>query len=392
MAAINAAIILKALPRQSLLCEPTTPSFLGEWRLHFFICLIVTFYHATCVAAVLPENRADALYHYYKGGGVTVDGPALLVREDIANNISVSASYYADTVSSASIDVVTTASPYKEKRTEYGGGIDFLHRDSLMSLSFTNSKEPDYIADSLNVDYAQDFFGGMTTASLGYSYGNDTLSENNNPTFKDQANRYQYRLGVSQIITSTLRVNLDYEAITDGGYLNSPYRSARFNGAAVPENYPRSRSSHALAFRTIKYFPSHASARFDYRFFRDTWEIAANTAELAYNTYIAVPLLMELRYRYYIQNNASFYSDNIKQSLLPTYRSRDKELSSFTSHAIGAKLSYELKGHPAFVNKLTANISYDFIRFNYDDFTDVRNGQRYNFDANVLQLFLSVWY
>lgn len=67
-------------------------------------------------AGVLPEDRADALYHRYDGGGVTIDGPSLLVRKKFAEKYSVSANYYMDMVSSASIDVVTTASPYTETR------------------------------------------------------------------------------------------------------------------------------------------------------------------------------------------------------------------------------------------------------------------------------------
>ena len=64
-------------------------------------------------AIELPENRAEALYHVYKGGGVTADGPALLVRKSLADKVSLSGSYYVDAVSNASIDVVTTASPFK---------------------------------------------------------------------------------------------------------------------------------------------------------------------------------------------------------------------------------------------------------------------------------------
>ena len=66
-------------------------------------------------AIELPENRAEGLYHLY-GGGVTADGPALLVRKSIADKVSLSGSYYVDAVSNASIDVVTTASPFKETR------------------------------------------------------------------------------------------------------------------------------------------------------------------------------------------------------------------------------------------------------------------------------------
>ena len=66
---------------------------------------------------MLPDDRADVLYHRYDGGGVTIDGPSLLVRKKFAEKYSVSANYYVDMVSSASIDVVTTASPYKEERS-----------------------------------------------------------------------------------------------------------------------------------------------------------------------------------------------------------------------------------------------------------------------------------
>ena len=64
-----------------------------------------------------PKTRAEALFHVYNGGGVTAYGPALLVRKSVADKVSLTGSYYVDAVSNASIDVVTTASPYKETRT-----------------------------------------------------------------------------------------------------------------------------------------------------------------------------------------------------------------------------------------------------------------------------------
>jgi len=350
------------------------------------MCLLAVHSHAT----VLPDERADGMYHYYDGGGVRVAGPALLVQKNVTNNVAVSGSYYADAVSCASIDVVTTASPFKEKRTEYGAGVDYLYNDSLMSLSVSKSDEPDYIADTLIMNYSQDVFGGMTTISMGYSRGKDTVLENNNPSFSDYVNRYQYRLGASQILTPTLRVSLDYEAITDEGYLNSPYRSARVAGAAVPEQYPRTRNTQAVAFRAFKYLLPDSSILFEYRYFWDTWDIGANTAEISYSTYIGKPWLAELRYRYYSQNNASFYSDDFTQT--QNYMARDKELSTFKSHTVGGKLTYTFQTHPSFVTKSTLNVGYDHIMFKYDDFTDVRTGDLYSFDANVARLFLSVWF
>ena len=47
-------------------------------------------------------------------------------------------------ISAASIDVVTSASPYSEQRTEYGVGLDWLYGNALMNVGYTNSDESDY--------------------------------------------------------------------------------------------------------------------------------------------------------------------------------------------------------------------------------------------------------
>jgi hypothetical protein len=118
-------------------------------------------------AGVLPEDRADTLYHYYDGDGVQIDGPSILVRKQFGDSVSVYGNYYVDSISSASIDVVTTgASEYSEERDEYSIGMDFLHEDTLMSLSFTDSAESDYTAQPLNSGVALEFFGGFTTVAL----------------------------------------------------------------------------------------------------------------------------------------------------------------------------------------------------------------------------------
>ena len=101
------------------------------------------------------------------------------MRKRLADKVSLSASYYVDAVSNASIDVVTTASPYRETRTEYGLGADYVYRDSKISLSTSSSREPDYIANRIGVDVSQETFGGMTTVSLGFTRGDDQISKTN---------------------------------------------------------------------------------------------------------------------------------------------------------------------------------------------------------------------
>ena len=44
---------------------------------------------APAVAGVLPPDRADALYHRYEGGGITVQGPSVLVQKKIGDHFSI---------------------------------------------------------------------------------------------------------------------------------------------------------------------------------------------------------------------------------------------------------------------------------------------------------------
>ena len=126
-------------------------------------------------AVDLPEDQSEVLYHSYDGGGVVANGPALLVRKRVADSVSLSGSYYVDAVSNASIDVVTTASPYRESRAEYELGVDYVYRDSQISLSTSTSQEPDYTARRVNLDVTQEVFGGMTTVSMGVTSGVDDV-------------------------------------------------------------------------------------------------------------------------------------------------------------------------------------------------------------------------
>jgi len=119
-------------------------------------------------AAVLPEDRADALYHSYDGGGVEISGPSILVRKSIGDSFSASINTYTDNVTSASIDVLVSASEYTEKRDENSIGFDYLNNKTTMSFNITNSEESDFDAETVSLSFSQDMFGDLTTVSLGF--------------------------------------------------------------------------------------------------------------------------------------------------------------------------------------------------------------------------------
>src|SRR5690606_33445632 len=161
-------------------------------------------------AAVLPAERADIMYHRYHGGGMTIEGPSVLVRKNISDSVSLSANYYVDQVSAASIDVVTTASPYTEERTEYSVSGDYLVNKTILTLGATSSSENDYEANTYFLGISQDFFGDLSTLSLSYSYGDDEVSMSNDPTFSDEIKRQSYQLSLTQVMTKNLIMNFNY--------------------------------------------------------------------------------------------------------------------------------------------------------------------------------------
>jgi hypothetical protein len=364
-------------------------------RFGYVCCSVVISMAASPVhAGVLPEERSDVMYHAYDGGGTKVDGPMVLVRKSFADKVSVYGSYYVDNISGASIDVMTTASPYKDQRTERSVGVDYLRQNSMISASLINSEENDYLSDTFNLNLSHEMFGSMTTVTVGYSQGQDTVKRVDTD-FQENIDRYQYRLGLSQILTRTLLANLSFEAMAEEGYLNNPYRAARYSGTLVRERYPRTRQSQAVSLRLAKGLSAddgtlHSSVHIGARYFTDTWEITANDLEIGYQRRFSPLWLGEFRYRNYRQTAASFYSDNFTTEM--AYMARDKELSTFNSHTLGVKFTRTLWERRDSMSKSSLSVAYDRIRYNYDNFTDVRNGQLYTFDANAVQLFWSLWY
>lgn len=369
-----------------------------------FTALLFT---AMVFAAVLPEERADVLYHRYEGGGLTVDGPAVLVRKNINDNISISGNYYVDNVSSASIDVVTEASPYSEVRTEKSLSASYLYDRALLSGGYIDSSESDYTSKTFFADVSQDFFGDLTTLSMGYTRGNDTVQRNGDPTFEETATHQEYRVGISQIVTRNLIVAIREEIITDQGYLNSPYRQVRYYDATSgsfafePEVYPESRTSNTTSLQARYHLPNYRSAVYtNLRHYSDGWDIVGNTFELGYTHTLPQGWLFDVHYRYYTQTGADFYSDLFPYQNSQNYLSRDRQLSDFDSNTFGIGVSYELPfKNMKWLDKASVNLYWDHMQFDYSDFRDIRTEgvtpgtePLYSNDADVIRFFLTVWY
>jgi hypothetical protein len=375
---------------------------------------------APAVAGVLPPDRADALYHRYEGGGITVQGPSVLVQKKIGDHFSIGANYYQDMISSASIDVLLSASPYRESRTQKSVSAEYLHGKTTYSAGFINSVEPDYKADTAYYSVSEDMFGDLTTVTMSYRRGWDRVLRDikqsgvivNDPTFHQRADHRVYGLSLTQILTRNLVGTFDYELSTDQGYLASPYRQIRY---ADPNNpvgytlanqiYPGTRTSDAFSAELKYYVPYRAALTGKYRFFTDSWGIVAHTFQLDYIQPIRHHWTLDGNIRYYRQGAASFYSDIFPYANYSNYMARDRELAAFHSITLGIEASYAFSiPRASWIQKSTATLSFDRMMINYLDYRDalyskfdpgaIRGGAEplYALDASMFEAYVSLWF
>ncbi len=366
-------------------------------------------------AAVLPDDRADFLWHDWQGGGVTVDGPSLLVRKSVNDSLSFAANYYVDMISSASVDVLSTASPYKETRRQGSISADYLHGNTTYSLGFIQSHEPDYKANTGFFSVSQSMFGDLTTISFGYSRGWDKVGEDSylNGRYADggrmttwvgDADHRNWQASISQILTRNLLMSLNVETDESDGYLQSPYRTARYispEGLVQQEAQvtPNTRTGNAGSLQLKYYLPWHAALDANYRIYHDTWGILAHTIGAGYTQPIFSSWTLNGTARYYRQGAANFYGDLFPFEDSQNFMSRDRELAKYHDLTLGLGASWQFRpSWPHWIEKGTLNLSYDRMHIAYDDFHNYTVGggtqgvPLYSYDANVTQFFISLWY
>lgn len=383
------------------------------------LCLV----GAPAIADVLPDDRADVMYHNYDGGGITVQGPSVLVRKKVGDNLSFSASYYEDLISSASIDVKLSASPYHETRKQEGGSVDYLHGKTIYTAGYIHSREPDYEANTGYWSISQSMFGDLTTVTLGYRRGWDNIYRDlrdstthriyTDPKFHQRADHQAYSLSLSQILTRNAILDLSFEAITDEGYLANPYRQIRYFDPTVPgkqftlasQIYPNTRTSSAGSAELKYYLPFRAAVTGQYRLFNDTWGITGHTLEVDYTQPAFRHWIFDGSFRFYRQNHANFYSDLFPRANYSNFMARDRELAAFHSLSLGLGAAYEFHvPYAPWINKSSLNFHFNHLIIDYSDFRNALYSQYgvpgytagneplYTLTANIFQVFVSIWF
>jgi uncharacterized protein DUF3570 len=309
---------------------------------------------------------------YTDSDHTTVVSPLTALSRDAWKGGTLSASYVADVVSSASVDVISNATSHmNDFRSEITAGLVQKLRNTTLSGSYVYSVENDYQSHNAELGFAQDLFEKNTTLALGA-----TISANDVYRTGDQLfHRKLFVAGLSgswtQVLDRATIAQLSYTFSYGSGYWASPYRFVRVETPdlsatefKVPETEPEVRTRHAAVIGLNRHLFTDSSLQGDYRFYSDNWGVLSHTIQLRYFvTWKDVTL--RLRERFYYQTGASFFRPHYTAETLQPFVTADRELSTFWSNVAGFKVSWRL---PWVHRALELEAKVDYFHFGYVNF------------------------
>ena len=318
-------------------------------------------------------NFITSYYHQDGNNSAVTGGIGSEKLDDFGNSIDLQISRFdkknnkhtfgvelgIDVYSSASSDKIdpTTISSASSKDVRISPSLNYLKENAKNNTALGGgvsfSQEFDYTSIGANVLFAKATKDKNREFSAKASVFLDTWSvilpvelRNIETDFKykqgDNAprNSYNLALGLSQVVNQRLQVSI----LTDIGYqtglLGTAYQRVYFgdNGNnAYSEKLPDNRFKLPVGLRANYFLGDKFILRSFYRFYTDSWNLTAHTAELEIPYKITPFVSVAPFYRFYSQSGVDYFKP-YKEHLLSDnseFYTSDYDLSKFTSHLFG---------------------------------------------------------
>jgi len=255
-----------------------------------------------------------------------------------------------------------------------------LGRLYKLDVGASLSGEYDYWHYGVNAKLSRDFNNRNTTVSAGLALAFDQLDPEggapvpltpmldvgdlSNRTGKESKDVIDFILGVSQVVSRNLLVQLNYSFSDNSGYLTDPYKIISVvdgvTGDTVPrtpppgavgpshtflfESRPDNRAKHSL-YGQAKYYMNGKVLDASYRYMTDDWDIDSHTIDLRYRWPLGGSAYLEPHFRFYTQTEAKFYTTSlVAGAALPSYASNDYRLGDFDGITAGLKYGWTTPG------------------------------------------------
>jgi hypothetical protein len=256
-------------------------------------------------------------------------------------------------------------------------------QDHDFSFEYGISDEPDYLSRSYAVQYSYKLAAETLIVTSGFSLQDDSVYDDPNGIWVDKKTP-SISAGLTRILDKFTSISINLSYSWPSGFLNDSYKRTPVDlqGTILlePENRPDKRNIFIFYSELSRYLESlKTGIHLNYRYFQDDHDLSGHTFEIEGVRRLGEKWMLSPRYRFYTQNQASFYSAEIRKteffntymtspnpSIGPFY-SADHRLSTFDSHTLGLKASCFLN------DSIHLDLSYDrYLTEGRDGITDNR--------------------
>jgi hypothetical protein len=263
------------------------------------------------------------------------------------------------------------------------------------SFEYGISDEPDYLSRSYAVQYSYKLAAETLIVTSGFSLQDDSVKDFTGNFVEKKTPSLS--TGLTRILDKFTSISFNFTYSWPSGYLSDPYKNTPHEEifgsiGLAPENRPDKREIFIFYSELSRYLDSlKIGTHLSYRYFQDDHRLRGHTIEIEANKRLGGKWILSPRYRFYTQNQTSFYSPKIREreffdnfmwrpnSSEGPFYSADHRLSSFDSHGLGLKLSFLMQ------DNLTLDAGYDrYLTKGNDGVTDARVYP----DANVFTIGL----
>lgn len=280
---------------------------------------------------------------YVDDDHVTVVSPAVAATAEADDATSLTIDATADAISSASIDVLTSASPIEvsELRVEAGARVArAVGRRLELRGQGRGSHEADYAAWRLGGGAGVELADRNLSLDLDYQLGLDRAGDATDATFSRRRTEHAVTLAASQVLDPRTVLDGIVEARRADGYHASPYRRVPVVDPSWPlptwvdEVTPEVRTSVAALVRARRALGAAWFVAASQRLYVDDWDVTSHTTIVDVRHQPGEGWLLGATARGYVQDGAAFYRRAYEvgdDGALPVERTRDRTLGPMRS-------------------------------------------------------------
>ncbi|WP_421836433.1 DUF3570 domain-containing protein [Novosphingobium sp.] len=251
---------------------------------------------------------------------------------------------------------------FKDHREAYDLGVTLPLEDGFkLSLGGAASFETDYTSWSARASVAKDLWGKNTTLSMGFNFEHDTVRPftgipraqsfmGDQIVARSRVKRVASLVaGVTQILSPTWLVQLNYSYGVSRGYHTDPYKVFTLVDSAtgdpfytIYEERPGVRRRSSI-YAATKFALGSAVTDASVRWYHDSWGITAMTYALSQHVPLGKAAYLEPGLRFYRQTAARFFAPYLGVDVpAPRYVSADSRLSRFRAWTFSLKAGAQL--------------------------------------------------